>query len=75
MFNVGSVGNPLDINQASFVIIQENEMIGQKVLDFVFKRIVYNIEEELVIAKAVNMPKYTEYEKELRTAVYRNRKD
>lgn len=75
LFNVGSVGNPLDINQASFVIIQENEMIGQRVLDFVFKRVIYNIEEELAIAKAINMPKYTEYEKELRTAVYRNRKD
>ncbi|MBN2875962.1 MAG: metallophosphoesterase family protein [Spirochaetales bacterium] len=74
LFNTGSVGNPLDINQASYVIIEENEKYDQKSLDFIFKRVLYDVEKELDIARRMRMPKYGEYEKELKTAVYRHRK-
>jgi len=76
LFNVGSVGNPLDINQASFVVMKENVWPdGRATLDFSFRRAVYDIEKELKIAKSTDMPKFNEYKKELMTAVYRNRKE
>ena len=75
LFNAGSVGNPLDINQASYVIIQENEQHNGKTLDFIFKRVLYDVENELKIARETKMPKLEEYERELKTAIYRNRKE
>jgi protein phosphatase len=39
LFNTGSVGNPLDLNQASYVVIEEQEWESkEKTLDFIFRQ-------------------------------------
>ncbi len=77
LFNAGSVGNPLDINQASYILLEENEWPnGQKTLDFSFKRVVYDLSIEIDIAIKKKMPKLEEYKNELLTAKkYRRKKD
>jgi predicted phosphodiesterase len=74
LFNVGSVGNPLDVNQSSYVILRENPSNNpQDLPDLCFVRVAYGIEEELRIAKRMEMPAFSEYQQELRTARYRGR--
>ncbi len=75
LFNVGSVGNPLDINQSSYVILRENPSNHHEDFpELCFVRVPYDIEEELRIAKQMGMPCFSEYQQELRTARYRGRK-
>lgn len=75
LFNTGSVGNPLDQNQASFVILEENKNSqGVLSLQFQFIRVPYDIEAEIEIARAMNMPDFEPYCRELRTGTYRGNK-
>ena len=69
LLNVGSVGNPLDITQASYVILEGdgNEDAGFGVQ---FIRVPYDIERAVSIAIEVDVPDLDGYISELRTAVY-----
>jgi len=62
LINVGSVGNPLDITQASYVILD-----GSGVQ---FIRVTYDIEKAVMLAKEYNVPDLDGYISELRTAKY-----
>ena len=74
LFNTGSVGNPLDINQSSYVILRENPSDNPKDFpELCFVRVAYDVEEELSIAKQSGMPAFREYQQELRTARYRGK--
>lgn len=75
LFNVGSVGNPLDITQASYGII-EGELDDQKEQPFsiALVRVPYDIELAVAQAKSTDMPEQQEYINELRTAIFRGRK-
>lgn len=71
IFNVGSVGNPLEIPQASYGIIEgkfDSEDISSFSINLV--RVPYDIERAIEIAKASKMPDLKEYINELRTAKY-----
>lgn len=75
LFNAGSVGNPLDMPIAVYVIMSGN--LGSTELapfgiDFV--RVPYDIEAQIKRAYDLNMPDTEPYARELRTGVYRNRK-
>jgi len=75
LFNVGSVGNPLDITQASYVILEGNynaKELSSYSIQFV--RVPYDIELSIQQAKEANIPFLEEYCTELRTAVYRGLK-
>jgi predicted phosphodiesterase len=75
LFNVGSVGNPLDIPQASYAII-EGEYEGRENASFSITnvRVPYDIELAINQALATDMPELKEYIDELRTAIYRKSK-
>lgn len=72
LFNVGSVGNPLDITQASYVIL-EGAYGGSAddVFSIQLVRVPYDIEEAIRQAAAEGMPDFEAYANELRTARYR----
>lgn len=72
IFNTGSVGNPLDITQASYAII-EGEYESQVPAPFVISivRIPYDIERAVDQALSTDMPDREAYINELRTGVYR----
>lgn len=75
LFNVGSVGNPLDITQSSYAILEgfEGEASGSFSINFV--RVPYDIEEAIRLAEQEpGMPGLPEYISELRTAKYARRK-
>ena len=69
LINVGSVGNPLDINQASYVILEGGE---DKNSSFAvqFIRVRYDIEKTIAMAKEANVPDLDGYISELKTAKY-----
>lgn len=72
LFNTGSVGNPLDLTQASYVILEGN--YGSKApgpFGIQFVRVPYDIERTVKLAEKLGMPQKEAYIKELRTAVYR----
>lgn len=72
LFNVGSVGNPLDVTQASYVILEgEYGGVTEAPLNIQFVRVPYDI--ELAIQQAIDavMPATEPYIRELRTAQYR----
>ncbi|WP_207782522.1 metallophosphoesterase family protein [Phytoactinopolyspora limicola] len=74
LFNVGSVGNPLDEPTASYVIMEG--VRGGTLSDpfgVQFVRVPYDIEAEVSAATSLGMPALAEYAVELRTAVYRGR--
>jgi protein phosphatase len=75
LFNVGSVGNPLDIPQAAYVIL-EGIVDGTALDPFAiqFVRVAYDIELAIQQAKAEAMPFFDEYAHELRTAEYVRRR-
>lgn len=75
IFNVGSVGNPLDITQASYGIIEGelDDKVGRS-LTISLVRVPYDIELAIEHANSTDMPEKQEYIKELRTGVYRGRK-
>lgn len=74
LFNAGSVGNPLDLPLASYVILSgtfDSRAAGAFSIDFV--RLPYDIEREIEEARRVGAPDLDVYAVELRTAVYRRR--
>lgn len=75
LFNVGSVGNPLDLTQASYGII-EGEYGSKENSSFsiTLVRVPYDIEEAVQQAKDSGMPDLEEYINELRTGIYRGAK-
>lgn len=74
IFNTGSVGNPLEIAQASYAII-EGAYESREVAPFMISlvRIPYDIEKAVEHALGSDMPDQEAYIKELKTAVYRGR--
>lgn len=72
IFNVGSVGNPLDFTLASYAIIEGTEG-GTSLSPFAISiiRLPYDIGVEIKRAEASGMPGLREYIDELKTAVYR----
>jgi hypothetical protein len=75
LFNVGSVGNPLEIPQASYAIIEGHYQSGKSspILTSLV-RVPYDIEKSIADASATDMPKKIEYIKELKTAIYQRHK-
>lgn len=74
LFNVGSVGNPLDEPTASYVIVEGIEDGGlADPFGLQFVRVPYDIEAEIAAARACEMPEVEAYATELRTAIYRGR--
>lgn len=72
LFNVGSVGNPLEITQASYVILEgQYESRQPSVFSLQLVRVPYDIEYAIQLAEEENMPQLEAYIKELRTARYR----
>ncbi|MHA0858326.1 metallophosphoesterase family protein [Paenibacillus sp. CMAA1364] len=72
LINVGSVGNPLDMTQASYVILEGDENnVSEAPLNIQFVRVPYNIELAIKQAEATDMPHLEQYMKELRTGIYR----
>lgn len=74
LFNVGSVGNPLEVTQAAYMIL-EGEYGEAITSSFSIKivRVPYDIELSVKHAIDVNMPAKEPYINELRTAMYRGR--
>jgi protein phosphatase len=75
LFNVGSVGNPLDVTQASYGIL-EGAYEGQAPSGFAVQlvRVPYDIELAISQARAEGMPELEAYADELRTGRYRGLK-
>lgn len=72
IFNAGSVGNPLDINESSYVIIEGTYGSKERSPFSVnFIRLPYDIEKSVKIAEKSGMPDLKPYINELRTAKYR----
>ncbi|WP_088228363.1 metallophosphoesterase family protein [Desulfosporosinus sp. FKB] len=73
IFNVGSVGNPLDITQASYGII-EGILNGKHPSSFsiALVRVPYDIDLAVNQAGLTDMPEKQEYIQELRTGIYRS---
>jgi diadenosine tetraphosphatase ApaH/serine/threonine PP2A family protein phosphatase len=72
LFNVGSVGNPLDMTQASYAIL-EGRYASQQADIFAVHviRVPYDIELAIQQAAEADMPELDLYAYELRTAQYR----
>lgn len=68
VFNVGSVGNPLDSNQPSYAVLH-----GLESLELSFIRVPYDFEAEALAAYTAQMPQLEEYLEETRTGFYRPR--
>ncbi|MFT4416141.1 metallophosphoesterase family protein [Fredinandcohnia humi] len=72
LLNVGSVGNPLDMTQATYAILHgayQSKDTAPFSIEIV--RVPYDIEREIQIAQEMEMPYLDAYAKELREAVYR----
>ena len=75
IFNVGSVGNPLDIILASYGIIEGFlDDKNERPLAISIVRVPYDIELAVDHANSTDLPEKQEYINELKTAVYRGRK-
>jgi protein phosphatase len=70
--NVGSVGNPLEITQASYCIL-EGDLDREEPSSFSIQqiRVPYDIEQSIRVAKEMEMPELEPYIQELTTARYR----
>ncbi|HZK83146.1 MAG TPA: metallophosphoesterase family protein [Desulfosporosinus sp.] len=75
IFNVGSVGNPLDIPQASYGII-EGKLDDKNKWPFTISlvRVPYDIQLAIDHANSTDMPEKQEYINELKTGIYRGQK-
>jgi protein phosphatase len=75
LFNVGSVGNPLDVTQASYAIL-EGRYASDSADSFSVQlvRVSYDIEAAIRQAEDEQMPELQAYADELRTARYRGAK-
>ncbi|MEC0238424.1 metallophosphoesterase family protein [Paenibacillus dokdonensis] len=75
LFNVGSVGNPLEITQASYAILEgQFDQRESRPYSIQLVRVPYNIELSIEQAIEANMPSLEAYILELRTAEYRGKK-
>ena len=73
--NVGSVGNPLDITQASYAILEGEYNQSEKgVFSIQLVRVPYDIKLAIQLAREADMPELEEYIQELTTAKYRGLK-
>jgi predicted phosphodiesterase len=74
IFNAGSVGNPLEITQAAYAVM-EGEYGSETLSSFsvTIVRVPYDIEQAVCDARASGMPFLEEYINELKTAVYRGK--
>lgn len=74
LFNVGSVGNPIDGIPLACYAILKGHLNAAKLAPFTLEivRVVYDIERAIREAQAVAMPKLAEYTFELRTGHYRD---
>ena len=72
LFNVGSVGNPLDEPTPSYVIL-EGAVGSEEPAPFglQFVRVPYDVEAEIAVAERLDMPRAAEWATELRTARHR----
>jgi diadenosine tetraphosphatase ApaH/serine/threonine PP2A family protein phosphatase len=68
VFNVGSVGNPLDSNLPSYAVLH-----GTDHLEVSFVRLPYDIAAEVEAAQQAGMPQLEEYLEETQTGLYRPR--
>lgn len=74
LFNTGSVGNPLDDPTPVYVILEGvPDSPDPAPFGVQHVRVPYDVETELAVARERGMPRYAEWEQELRTAVYRGR--
>lgn len=74
IFNVGSVGNPLDITQASYGILEgDYESMEESSFIISLVRVPYDIELAVKHAMETDMPDKEAYILELRTASYRGK--
>ncbi|WP_426324519.1 metallophosphoesterase family protein [Microbacterium sp. E-13] len=74
LFNVGSVGNPLDEPTPSYVILEGLlDAAGPAPFEVRFVRVPYDVEAEIAVARDLGMPQRDVWEVELRTAVFRGR--
>lgn len=74
LFNAGSVGNPLDLTQAAYVILEgQYDSATAGALGVQIVRVPYDIERAIYDAEAERMPDLQPYMNELRTARYRGR--
>jgi predicted phosphodiesterase len=73
LFNAGSVGNPLDLTQAAYAIL-EGVSESRDPAPFTIRliRVPYDIERAIRDAEDAQMPDLLPYVQELRTARYRN---
>ncbi len=72
LFNVGSVGNPLDVTQASYAILEgTHESRSDDSFSIQLIRVPYDIERAISQAEAAQMPELQAYASELRTGRYR----
>ncbi|KJQ53612.1 metallophosphoesterase family protein [Microbacterium sp. SA39] len=72
LFNVGSVGNPLDEPTPSYVILEGGSTASDP-FSVQFVRVPYDVEAEIAVAEALAMPMREVWAVELRTAVFRGR--
>ncbi|QJC51621.1 metallophosphoesterase family protein [Paenibacillus albicereus] len=72
LFNCGSVGNPLDLNQASYAVLEGRRDAGAEA-PFALQliRVPYDIEEAVARAERLAMPQLEPYRQELVTGRYR----
>lgn len=76
LFNVGSVGNPLDLTTASYTILEgEYQSQVESSMSIQCVRVPYDIELAIHIAKDKKMPDLLPYIQELTTAKYRGIKE
>lgn len=74
LFNTGSVGNPLDITQASYAILEgEYNQAEPAPFSISLIRVPYDIELAIRQAEEINMPALEPYIIELRTGRYRGK--
>jgi protein phosphatase len=75
LFNVGSIGNPLDLPQASYAILEGDYGSDQESgWGIQLLRVPYDIERAVHDAQQAGMPDLDPYVRELRTAQYRGLK-
>jgi len=71
--NVGSVGNPLDFPQSSYVMLEGEEMDDNAPFNMQFIRVQYDIDRAVALAKSKDTPDLEGYITELTVAKYFDR--
>lgn len=74
LFNVGSVGNPLDMPKATYAVLHGTYLSRESApFSVEIVRLPYDIDAAIADAVAANAPDIDYYEVELRQAIYRGR--